>query len=134
MDAATPLAGVRAGREAHPDRRRGRSEGLLVEHERVVRSIDVRLADARVVVQVVAEVDVAVAHVGHAVEHVHVPDHVDVRGSRDLALGERLAELEEAPVRGLDLLDLRLGPVRMIALDPVDHPGQVDVGHVCQDM
>ncbi len=116
VDAAASLSGVRAGHEPRPRHRRLLLEGLPEDVERVVGALEVELADAGVVVQVVAEVLVAVAHVVHAVEHVRVPDFIDVRRRGNLPSRVHLAQLQEARVLGQRLLEAGFRPLRVLLL------------------
>ena len=132
MDTATSFARIGAGHEAHPSGRRRDAKGSLENRERVGYALEVRFADAGIVVQVVAEVGVAVAHIVYAVEHVGMPDLVNVRRGRDLLFRERLAELQETQVFVLRGREAFGGPVGIVALYARCHPTQVDSRYCCQ--
>lgn len=131
-DTAAAAAGVGTGHQTHPGRRRCDAVGRLEDRERVVDAVEIGLADAGVVVQVVPEVAVAVAHVVDAVEHVRVPDLVDVRRGGDLLLGERLAQLQETAVLELRGAEPVVGPVGVVTLHARHHATELEVGQGCQ--
>lgn len=131
----TALAGVGAGHQALPGRRRRDAEGALIGRERRFRvGNPIHVADARVVVEVVAEVGLAVAHVFGAVEHVRVPDLVDVGRSRDLLLRVRLAELEEAEIFVRGGAQLPGAPLGIVATHESDRSREIDHRFGCQRM
>lgn len=80
-------------------------------------------------VEIVAEVLVAVTHVVDTVEHMGVPDLVDVRRCRDLVLRKRLAELKEAKIF-VGRIGNPLGtPIGMVASHKGNRPREVDSRH-----
>ena len=77
--------------------------------------------------QVVAEVNLAVLHVVDAVEHVGMPDGVDVSGRCDFLLGMHSAELPETQVFLRGSINPGRRPVRVVAQHELCDSGQTQL-------
>lgn len=129
----TPTAGIGAGQKTRPRLRGIGRKRRPVDGERVLRADRVFcIADAGIVMEIVAEVDLAVTTVVGTIEHVRMPELIDVGRRRDLVFRICLAELEKAEIfltRLPQTLDIPfgVGPDNQLG-DPTD----VDMGHLCQ--
>lgn len=125
-DAAAATAWVGTGHQIHPRCRRfveKASVGVQCRSD----AVEVRFADAGIVVEVVAKEQVAVLHVVDAVQHVRVPDFVDVVRGCDFLRGELPAEHQKALVFRNGGLDSRANPVRVVARNELADPVAVDL-------
>jgi hypothetical protein len=130
VDAPAPRSRPRAGHHREPDFARLVTEDLGVHLERTtdVEIVPLR-ADARVVVQVPAEVLVAELPVVHAVEDVGVPHHIDVRRRGDRRSPVLAVEHEELEVAVDRRRDLLVRPVGLLATHERPEPIDVDQVH-----
>ena len=132
-NASAAAAGIGTGHEALPGSGRLHAEHIFVCRKRFHRVPDVGFfADTGIVMEVVTEVLVAVRHVVDAVEHVGMPNLVNIRRSRYLAVRKRLAKTKEPEVFiGRASNPFRV-PVRLIALHEGDSPRKIDNRHCRQ--
>lgn len=131
VDASTSRPRSRTGHHREPDLTRIAIEDLDVQLQR---AIDVEIvpvgADARVVVQVLAEVRAAEVPVVHTVEDVGVPHDIDVRRRGDRRAPALTVEHEELEVAVDRRRDLLVRPVGLLATH--ERPEPVDVDEVRQ--